>query len=81
MQWPSLYALGWLVMYSLISHWMVITEEEHLTRIFGEEYLMYFSEVPRYLGIPKKVKEASAKHPLQPTLRLRAPLRTGELYR
>lgn len=59
MQWPSLYALGWLIMYSLISHWMVITEEEHLTRIFGEEYLMYFSEVPRYLGIPKKVKEAS----------------------
>lgn len=60
LQWPSLYAVVWLVMYGLISHWMVMTEEEHLYRIFGEEYQKYCSEVPRYLGIPKKTKEASA---------------------
>ena len=60
MQWPSLNAVVWLVMYGLIAHWMVITEEEHLYRIFGEEYQKYCSEVPRYLGVPKKTKEASA---------------------
>jgi protein-S-isoprenylcysteine O-methyltransferase Ste14 len=36
-------------MYVLISHWMVITEEEHLLQVFGEEYESYCSEVPRYL--------------------------------
>ena len=52
LQWPSLQAIVWLVMYGLISHWMVITEEEHLARIFGEEFQKYCSEVPRYLGVP-----------------------------
>jgi protein-S-isoprenylcysteine O-methyltransferase Ste14 len=46
---PSLYALGWLLMYALIAHWMIITEEEHLSRLFGEEYQRYCSQVPRYL--------------------------------
>ena len=46
---PSLYALGWVLMYALIAHWMIITEEEHLSRQFGEEYQRYCSEVPRYL--------------------------------
>jgi len=59
LQRPSLYAAAWLVMYGLISHWMVITEEEHLSRIFEDEYQKYCSEVPRYLGVPKKAKEAS----------------------
>ena len=49
LQWPSLYALGWLVMYAILAHWMVITEEEHLSRLFGEDYQRYCSEVPRYL--------------------------------
>jgi protein-S-isoprenylcysteine O-methyltransferase Ste14 len=51
-QWPSLYSVVWLVMYGLISHWMVMTEVKHLFRIFGEEYQKYCSEVPRYLGVP-----------------------------
>ena len=51
LQWPSLYALGWILMYALIAHWMIITEEEHLLRIFGEEYEEYCSQVPRYLRI------------------------------
>jgi protein-S-isoprenylcysteine O-methyltransferase Ste14 len=58
MQWPSLQAVVWLVMYGLISHWMVITEEEHLTRIFGEAYQQYCSKVARYLGVPNKTREA-----------------------
>lgn len=28
---------------------MIITEEEHLSRVFGEEYQRYCSQVPRYL--------------------------------
>jgi protein-S-isoprenylcysteine O-methyltransferase Ste14 len=49
LQWPSLYAFGWVLMFGLISHWMIITEEEHLSRIFGEEYQAYCSDVPRYV--------------------------------
>jgi protein-S-isoprenylcysteine O-methyltransferase Ste14 len=48
-QWPGWYVLGWLVMYPLITHWMVMTEEEHLVRVFGPEYERYCREVPRYL--------------------------------
>jgi protein-S-isoprenylcysteine O-methyltransferase Ste14 len=49
LQWPSLYSLGWILMYALIMHWMVITEEEHLRKVYGEAYETYCSEVPRYL--------------------------------
>lgn len=55
-QWPSFYALGWGFMYALIAHWMVITEEEHLTQLFGAEYTDYCSEVPRYI-IPSSKKK------------------------
>ena len=48
-QWLSIYSLGWILMYAIILHWMVMTEEEHLFRVFGEEYEKYCSEVPRYL--------------------------------
>ena len=52
LQWPSLYTIGWILMYAIIAHWMVITEEEHLLRIYGEEYEEYCSEVPRYVVDP-----------------------------
>jgi hypothetical protein len=29
-QWPSWFAMIWIVLYGVIGHWMVITEEEHL---------------------------------------------------
>ena len=48
-QWPSFYSLGWLLLYAVITHWMVITEEEHLLRIYGKEYEAYCASVPRYL--------------------------------
>lgn len=48
-QWLSLYSLGWVLLYAVIGHWMIITEEEHLLRVFGEEYERYWAEVPRYL--------------------------------
>lgn len=51
---PTIYFAGWIFMYALISHWMVLTEEEHLSHVFGEEYEEYCSKVPRYLFSPGK---------------------------
>ena len=46
--WPSAYALGWAIAYGLIGHWMVLAEEEHLGRLFGDAYTQYSHQVPRY---------------------------------
>ena len=48
-QWPSWYSLGWIILYGIICHFMVITEEEHLSGRFGEEYVRYCDHTPRYL--------------------------------
>lgn len=53
LQWPSLYMVGWFAIYAVIAHWMILTEEEHLGRIFGEEYEAYCLEIPRYLLLKK----------------------------
>jgi protein-S-isoprenylcysteine O-methyltransferase Ste14 len=50
LQWPSLYALGWIGLWGVVTHWMILTEEEHLRRQFGEEYARYCREVPNYIG-------------------------------
>jgi len=50
--WPSIYGLGWILVYGAIVHMMVRTEEEHLGRIFSSEYEDYCKEVPRYLPWP-----------------------------
>jgi protein-S-isoprenylcysteine O-methyltransferase Ste14 len=47
--WPSLAGLIWLGVYRIISHIMVLTEEEHLFRVFGEEYQQYHEKTPRYI--------------------------------
>ena len=52
--WPSWYALGWIALYGVVAHLMVITEEENLHRVFGEEYAQYCERVPRYLGQVRK---------------------------
>lgn len=49
-QYPNWYALMWMVLYFWIGHLMVLTEEEHLARIFGEEYQVYCANTPRYVG-------------------------------
>lgn len=49
---PSWYAGLWGLMALPISHWMVLAEEGHLRNVFGQEYLDYCSEVPRYLENP-----------------------------
>jgi protein-S-isoprenylcysteine O-methyltransferase Ste14 len=52
--WPSWYALGWVVLYAVMAHMMVFTEEEHLRAVFGQEYERYCERVPRYLGFPRR---------------------------
>jgi protein-S-isoprenylcysteine O-methyltransferase Ste14 len=47
--WPSWYAVGWAVIYVILIHAMVLTEEEHLRRIHGPKYEAYCQQVPRYL--------------------------------
>jgi len=47
--WPSWYNLGWILLYAFTAHMMVVTEEEHLKDVFGEEYEVYCRETPRYL--------------------------------
>jgi protein-S-isoprenylcysteine O-methyltransferase Ste14 len=53
--WPSWYALGWVALGAVIAHMMVLTEEEHLRRTLGESYLAYCQNVPRYVGLTKRV--------------------------
>jgi len=50
--WPSWYALGWVILFAAMAHMMVLTEEEHLRHVHGEEYVRYCARVPRYLGFP-----------------------------
>jgi protein-S-isoprenylcysteine O-methyltransferase Ste14 len=48
-QWPSWFAIIWIVLYGVVGHWMILTEEEHLRSLLGEEYVRYCQQVPRYL--------------------------------
>lgn len=49
--WPSWFALGWGSSLIAIMHVMVLTEEEHLRNVYGQEHERYCKRVPRYLGI------------------------------
>jgi protein-S-isoprenylcysteine O-methyltransferase Ste14 len=48
--WPSWYGLGSVAILAVMSHTMVLTEEEHLSDSYGDEYVRYCERVPRYLG-------------------------------
>lgn len=48
-QWPSWYSVGWVVLYGVICHWMILSEEAHLWAVFGDEYNIYSKCTPRYL--------------------------------
>lgn len=54
LQWPTWYSLGWVFMYAAVAHMMVLTEEEFLQDVFGQEYERYCERVPRYLGLQRK---------------------------
>ena len=59
--WPSWYALSWAVLYVVLIHVMIITEEEHLLRLYGASYEEYCDEVPRYICIRSKSKRTVAQ--------------------
>ena len=48
--WPSWYALLSILLYWPMAHRMVLIEEQHLETQFGEEYLDYCRQTPRYIG-------------------------------
>jgi protein-S-isoprenylcysteine O-methyltransferase Ste14 len=56
MLWPSWYTLGWACLLGVVAHMMVVTEEEYLKKIFGEEYLEYCMRVPRYFKLSKMIR-------------------------
>jgi len=47
--WPSWYAAGWAVLFFVLVHAMIRTEEEHLLKTYGREYEDYSRRAPRYL--------------------------------
>ena len=48
--WPSWHTLGWVILFAVLVHLMVMAEEEHLRAVHGEAYEQYCNRVPRYLG-------------------------------
>jgi protein-S-isoprenylcysteine O-methyltransferase Ste14 len=52
--WYSWHMIVAILVYAAITHMMVLTEEEHLRRVFGEEYARYCERVPRYIGLPRR---------------------------
>jgi protein-S-isoprenylcysteine O-methyltransferase Ste14 len=54
--WPSWCTLGWVLLYAIIAHMMVLSEEEHLRDVYGEDYARYCERIPRYLGVPRKLE-------------------------
>ncbi|MGQ4834287.1 MAG: methyltransferase family protein [Candidatus Asgardarchaeia archaeon] len=45
-------------------YYIVKAEEPFLTKIFGDEYVLYKSKTPRYIGIPKKVRNNTKRNKL-----------------
>ena len=54
--WPSLLGGLWIILYLVIAHFMVETEEEHLMSLYGDEYLQYSSQTPKYIGFTKQLR-------------------------
>jgi protein-S-isoprenylcysteine O-methyltransferase Ste14 len=46
--WPSWYSIPWIIIYYILAHMMVKSEEEHLSRLFDTSYEDYCKRVPRY---------------------------------
>lgn len=46
----SLWCLAALVVVAVSLHLLVLVEEEHLTRVFGDRYTIFCRQVPRYVG-------------------------------
>jgi protein-S-isoprenylcysteine O-methyltransferase Ste14 len=51
--WPSWSGAVWIIVYGLIGHTMVLTEEAHLNQVYDQAYASYCSRTPRYIGLPR----------------------------
>jgi protein-S-isoprenylcysteine O-methyltransferase Ste14 len=60
MVWPSWHMTISLLLYVVLFHLMVLTEEEHLLSRYGNEYLRYCEETPRYIGVPRSNHKSAA---------------------
>lgn len=60
LRWPSWHAVGWVGLAAACLHMMVLTEEEHLSNVFGAEYAGYRDRVPRYIGIRSRRDRAAS---------------------
>lgn len=49
---PCLESAAWVLLYGIIAHIMIKTEEEHLLNVFGASYQEYCDRVPRYIRFP-----------------------------
>ena len=47
---PGWAGLIWLAILFVICHMMIISEEEHLLKIFKDDYVKYCENTPRYIG-------------------------------
>lgn len=47
----NFYSIGWLVLFGINIHWMVLSEEEYLKKKYGLAYDEYMLKVPRYLSV------------------------------
>jgi len=55
---PSWYTVAWVLLYGVMAHLMVMTEEEHLRDVFGGTYDEYCRRVPRYLWLRRPVNDS-----------------------
>ncbi|MFB0526424.1 MAG: isoprenylcysteine carboxylmethyltransferase family protein [bacterium] len=54
-----MYKLLWVyfAIYSIATHFYVLSEEKVNIEKFGQEYVDYMNKTPRYIGIPKSAKK------------------------
>ena len=52
--WPSWTGVLWIVLYGVIAHLMIRTEEKHLQSTYGEDYVEYCRITPRYVGASRR---------------------------
>ena len=57
---PSIETLAWILLFVAIAYLMVITEEEHLLKLFGQDYQEYCQDVPRYIVRGNKLDSSSS---------------------
>ncbi len=50
--WPSWTGALWVVMWAILATMMVRTEEKHLKKTYGSEYVEYCTRTPRYIDLP-----------------------------